>query len=96
MLPIWLDDLVEKITKEGWCDFDVAIATVEAMKSVRKRARMKIVVHGFLPFGLCVHAVHLPYGPHRGGILPLGKFNAGILRHLPRPQRIAQRAAGST
>ena len=37
---VGLDDLVEKITKDGWCDFDVAIATVEAMKSVRKSARV--------------------------------------------------------
>ena len=37
---VGLDDLVEKITKDGWCDFDVAIATVEAMKSVRKCARV--------------------------------------------------------
>ena len=37
---VGLDDLVEKITKEGWCDFDVAVATVEAMKSVRKCARV--------------------------------------------------------
>ena len=37
---VGLDDLVEKITKEGWCDFDVAIATVEAMKSVHKCARV--------------------------------------------------------
>ena len=37
---VGLDDLVEKITKEGWCDFDVAIATIEAMKSVRKCARV--------------------------------------------------------
>ena len=29
---VGMADLVEKITKEGWCDFDVAIATVEAMK----------------------------------------------------------------
>ena len=28
------------MTKEGWCDFDVAIATTEAMKSVRKCARI--------------------------------------------------------
>jgi len=33
-------DLIEKITKEGWCDFDVAVATVEAMKEVRKCARI--------------------------------------------------------
>ena len=33
-------DLIDKITKDGWCDFDVAIATVEAMKSVRKCARV--------------------------------------------------------
>ena len=37
---VGMDDLVEKITKDGWCDFDVAIATVEAMKSVRKCARV--------------------------------------------------------
>ena len=37
---VGLDDLVEKITKDGWSDFDVAIATVEAMKSVRKCARV--------------------------------------------------------
>ena len=37
---VGLDDLVEKITKEGWTDFDVAIATTEAMKSVRKCARV--------------------------------------------------------
>ena len=37
---VGLDDLIEKITKEGWCDFDVAIATVEAMKEVRKCARI--------------------------------------------------------
>ena len=33
-------DLVEKVAREGWCDFDVAIATVEAMKEVRKCARV--------------------------------------------------------
>lgn len=37
---VGLADLIEKITKEGWCDFDVAIATVEAMKEVRKCARI--------------------------------------------------------
>ena len=37
---VGLDDLIEKITKEGWTDFDVAIATTEAMKSVRKCARV--------------------------------------------------------
>ena len=36
---VGMADLVEKVTKEGWCDFDVAIATVEAMKEVRKCAR---------------------------------------------------------
>ncbi len=37
---VGLADLIERITKEGWCDFDVAIATVEAMKEVRKCARV--------------------------------------------------------
>ena len=37
---VGLSDLVEKVVKEGWCDFDVAIATVEAMKEVRKCARV--------------------------------------------------------
>ncbi len=37
---VGLSDLVEKVSKEGWCDFDVAIATVEAMKEVRKCARV--------------------------------------------------------
>jgi large subunit ribosomal protein L1 len=37
---VGMADLVEKVTKEGWCDFDVAIATVEAMKEVRKCARV--------------------------------------------------------
>jgi len=37
---VGLADLVEKVTKDGWCDFDVAIATVEAMKEVRKCARV--------------------------------------------------------
>lgn len=37
---VGLDDLVEKITKENWVDFDVAIATTDAMKSVRKAARV--------------------------------------------------------
>ena len=37
---VGLADLIEKIVKEGWCDFDVAIATVEAMKEVRKCARI--------------------------------------------------------
>ena len=37
---VGLDDLIEKITKDGWTDFDVAIATTEAMKSVRKCARV--------------------------------------------------------
>ena len=37
---VGMADLIEKITKEGWCDFDVAIATVEAMKEVRKCARV--------------------------------------------------------
>jgi len=34
-----LDDLIEKI-QEGWTDFDVAIATTEAMKKVRSVARV--------------------------------------------------------
>lgn len=37
---VGLDDLIEKIVKDGWVDFDVAIATTEAMKSVRKCARV--------------------------------------------------------
>ena len=37
---VGMADLIEKVTKEGWCDFDVAIATVEAMKEVRKCARI--------------------------------------------------------
>ena len=37
---VGMADLIEKITKDGWCDFDVAIATVEAMKEVRKCARV--------------------------------------------------------
>ena len=37
---VGLADLIDKVTKEGWCDFDVAIATVEAMKDVRKCARI--------------------------------------------------------
>ena len=37
---VGLADLIEKVTKEGWCDFDVAIATVEAMKEVSKCARI--------------------------------------------------------
>ena len=37
---VGMADLVEKVSKEGWCDFDVAIATVEAMKEVRKCARI--------------------------------------------------------
>ena len=36
---IGLDDLVAKV-KDGWCDFDVAIATPEAMKQVRSVARV--------------------------------------------------------
>lgn len=35
-----LDDLIKKITDEGWMDFDVAIATPSAMKEVRKAARV--------------------------------------------------------
>lgn len=34
-----LDDLIEEVTK-GWLDFDVAISTTSAMKSVRKVARV--------------------------------------------------------
>ena len=34
-----LDDLIEKVTG-GWVDFDVAISTTSAMKSVRKVARV--------------------------------------------------------
>ncbi len=34
-----LDDLIDKVN-EGWMDFDVAIATTSAMKSVRKVARV--------------------------------------------------------
>lgn len=34
-----LEDLIEKI-KEGWLDFDVAVATPEAMKEVRQIARV--------------------------------------------------------
>ena len=37
---VGLDDLIEKVTKDGWTGFDVAIATTEAMKSVRKCARV--------------------------------------------------------
>ena len=37
---VGMADLIEKVTKDGWCDFDVAIATVEAMKEVRNCARV--------------------------------------------------------
>ncbi len=37
---VGMADLIEKVVKEGWCDFDAAIATVEAMKEVRKCARV--------------------------------------------------------
>ena len=37
---VGMADLIEKVTKDGWCDFDVALATVEAMKEVRKCARV--------------------------------------------------------
>ena len=37
---VGMADLIDKVSKEGWCDFDVAIATVEAMKEVRKCARV--------------------------------------------------------
>ena len=37
---VGMGELIEKVTKESWCDFDVAIATVEAMKEVRKCARV--------------------------------------------------------
>ena len=37
---VGMADLIERVSKEGWCDFDVAIATVEAMKEVRKCARV--------------------------------------------------------
>ena len=37
---VGMNDLIEKVVKEGGCDFDVAIATVEAMKEVRKCARV--------------------------------------------------------
>ena len=37
---VGLAALIEKVTKEGWCDFAVAIAPVEAMKEVRKCARI--------------------------------------------------------
>ena len=37
---VGMADLIEQVSKEGWCDFDVAIATVEAMKEVRKCARV--------------------------------------------------------
>lgn len=37
---VGMADLIEKVTKDGWCDLDVAIATVEAMKEVRKCARV--------------------------------------------------------
>jgi len=35
-----LNDLIEKIEKESWMDFDVAIATPTAMKELRKVARV--------------------------------------------------------
>ena len=34
-----LDDLISKV-KDGWMDFDVAISTTDAMKSVRSIARV--------------------------------------------------------
>ena len=37
---VGLQNLIDKVLKDGWCDFDVAIATVEAMKEVRKCARV--------------------------------------------------------
>ena len=45
---VGMADLIEKVAKEGWCDFDVAIATVEAMKEVRKCARV-LGPRGLLP-----------------------------------------------
>ncbi len=37
---VGLDDLIDKILKERWTYFEAAIATTEAMKSVRKCARI--------------------------------------------------------
>jgi len=37
---VGMADLIEKVVKDSWCEFDVAIATVEAMKEVRKCARI--------------------------------------------------------
>ena len=45
---VGMADLIEKVAKEGWCDFDVAIATVEAMKEVRKCARV-LCPRGLMP-----------------------------------------------
>ena len=45
---VGMADLIEKVAKEGWCDFDVAIATVEAMKEVRKCARV-VGPRGLMP-----------------------------------------------
>ena len=37
---VGLDDLIDKILKESWTDFDAAIATTEAMKAARTCARI--------------------------------------------------------
>jgi large subunit ribosomal protein L1 len=86
---VGLDDLVEKITKEGWTDFDVAIATPSTMREVGKLGRV-LGPRGLMPnpkTGTVTQNVaqavsefkagRIEYRVDRGGVIhaPVGKIS---------------------
>ena len=101
---VGLADLIEKVTKEGWCDFDVAIATVEAMKEVRKCARI-LGPRGLLPnpkTGTVTDRHRRQGGEGRQGRLPHGqdgqlgrrRGQALVRGRQARPERQGHRRCG--
>lgn len=86
---VGLDDLIEKITKEGWTDFDVAIATPNVMREVGKLGKV-LGPRGLMPnpktgtvtpnVGQAVtdfKAGRIEYRVDKGGVIhaPVGKVS---------------------
>jgi len=104
---VGMDDLIDKI-KEGWTGFDVAIATPEAMKEVRKLGRV-LGPRGLMPnpkTGTVTDDTATAIGSAKAGKvdfrmdrhgnvhLPFGKrsFDAGLLMENARAALAAVRA----
>ncbi len=81
---VGLDDLVERITKQGWLDFDVAIATPDVMGVVGKLGRL-LGPRGLMPspkVGTVTMDVARAVKEAKGGKIQIKNDKGGVV-HAP-------------